>query len=209
MDNLLQYGFQPYKWRHGPTYRTKLIASAASFDVSGGAQNVGLWPGDVVITAGDQSLALCTGSENSQTPVSPQYVVIATGFQWDATVGKMMLKHSHADAVTYSLAQRAGRVFVAAVEDAIWSVVVDDITTATTEADYQELVDLNVDMINAGATGELKANPKLDISSAATTATLKWRIVGIDPTKDNRDFSGANVRLLVVPNVYGSTTGVA
>jgi hypothetical protein len=211
MDNLLQYGFQPYRWLKGPNYLTKLPASGASFDVTGGAQNVGIWPGDVLVDAADQGLALCAGAETTQ--VSPAYIAMGTEFQWDATQGKMMLKHSLSDGIAYSLAQRAGKVFVARVEDAIWSVAVDDIVTATTRAAYQALVGLNVDFKNCGASGELKANPRLHITGAATTNTLKWRLIGIDPTRDNRDFAGAYVRMLVTINIadspaWGGTTGV-
>jgi hypothetical protein len=59
-----------------------------------------------------------------------------------------------------------------------------------------------------------RCNPVLDISTHATTAALMFRIVGVSKSRENADFSGANVKLLVQLNqgldpVLNGATGMA
>jgi len=93
---------------------------------------------------------------------------------------------------------------------AVFSVAVDEATTCTTKAAYRAVVHENAYHISsAAALAAGDVNPQLDISGHATTNTLTWNIIGIDPTMDNRDFAGTGVRLLVVCNLpEPGTTGV-
>ena len=84
-----------------------------------------------------------------------------------------------------------------AVADVHWC---DENTTATTEAAYQDMIGENCRFINTGATGELRAPPRLDISTNATTNTFPFKIVGISTTAGNQDFSGNYVELYVISN---------
>jgi hypothetical protein len=95
---------------------------------------------------------------------------------------------------------RQSRVYYTPVDTGIWAIQVDDIVTATTQATYEAFVGENCRFINTGATGTLRAKPKLDISTHATTNTFPWKIVGVQPAPPNVDFSGANVELLVISN---------
>ena len=88
----------------------------------------------------------------------------------------------------------------------MWRIIVNDATTATTEAAYQALVGENCSHIHTAASGGLALTPKLNISTHATTATLDWRIIGI-PDRTSQDFSGANVDLEVVCNRPQMFTG--
>lgn len=98
----------------------------------------------------------------------------------------------------------------------IWECDVDDAVTATTLAAYRALVGLNVPIAyRLDLTSDVnkpRADPVLDISLAATTAGLDFRIMGVSKTQENQDFSGANVKLLVQLNVGSEpmlgTTGV-
>ena len=72
--------------------------------------------------------------------------------------------------------------------------------TATTQAGYEAFIGENCRFVNTGAVGELRAKPKLDIATHATTNTFPFKIVGVAPSPPNVDFSGANVELLVISN---------
>jgi hypothetical protein len=101
------------------------------------------------------------------------------------------------------------------VNQAIWEIDCDDAVTATTEAAYQLTGGANADHRlhgAAGAAAESGAKPRLDISTVNTTNTLIWRIIGISPTQNNRDYSGNYVKLLVVANLaqdpFQNATGI-
>ena len=91
-------------------------------------------------------------------------------------------------------------------ECAVWNIIVNDATTATTEAAYQAFIGENCSHIHTALSGGLALTPKLNISTHATTATLDWRIVGI-PNRSVQDFTGANVELEVICNRPQSFTG--
>jgi hypothetical protein len=216
MDNIPRYGFRPFGKRFEDLQVDKLlIVSGQTFDVNGGASNISLRPGDLVYPIASGGWALAGGTEEANgATVSASHVICGISWQWDATTGKMELKHGLADAVAYSTnLTRTSWVFGIPVEACQWSVDVDDAATATTEAGYRALINDNVDHHLCGESGDAYAYPRLDISGATTTNTLKWRIRGIDPTRENRDFAGAYVKLIVEANVvarpaFGGTTGV-
>ena len=216
MDNRMLYGFRPHSCRSGdtPPYIKGLAVSGQSFDVNGGAANVSLRRGDPVYPVASGGFALADGSEGSGGAVSASHIVAAVGWQWDATRGFMEFKHGLASDIAYSTnLRRESRLILIPIESCIWEVDCDDKVTATTEATYRALINDNVDPILCGASGASYASPRLDISSATTTNTLKYRIVGISPTRENRDFAGSYVKMLVEANVvarpaFGGTTGV-
>lgn len=206
-DNLSRYGFR-YMGMTGGIGHAKPIkrfaASAANWDVTGGAQNIGLGAGDVVTLVNDGSITLCAGNET--TPVAPWGVIMSCNPYYDSTIGQAgAMRYSSVvpSDVTYgtNLSRQTSFMVMPFLPGQLWEVDVDDATTATTEAAYQAFISENVSFINAGVSGQTRAYPKLDISSHATTATLFFRIQGIAPTLDNVDFSGANVKLLVEANV--------
>lgn len=84
----------------------------------------------------------------------------------------------------------------------IFEVDVDDAVSATTEAAYQAFCGENVEHVCVRALnkGSFAAFPKIDISGHAVTAGLGWRILRVSKTQHNKDFSGANVKLLVMVN---------
>jgi hypothetical protein len=204
MDNAPRYGFRWSKAANGGVDHPKPIwmsvASAASFDVSSGAANVRLRPGDPVVRASTGGVTLVNGVEDSQTAIAPYAIVVAVGPYWDGT--KMVFGNSLPSDTTWGTVQeRRSMVGVVPVDAGVWEIDCDDASTATTEAAYLAFIGENANFQLTGTTGQSYAYPKLDISSHATTGSLVWRIVGISGTQDNRDFSGANVKLLVQPNL--------
>jgi hypothetical protein len=215
MNNLPRYGFRPFGKRFEDLQVDRLIVvSGQTFDVNNGAQDLSLRPGDPVYPVANGGYALADGSEGSGGAVSVSHIVCGIGWQYDATTGKMEFKHGLADAIAYSTNfNLASWIFAIPVEACQWSIDVDEADTAATEAAYRALINDNADHKLCGASGETSAKPRLDISSATTTNTLKWRIRGIDPTRENRDLAGLYVKLIVEANVvarpaFGGTTGV-
>lgn len=198
MDNIAVYGFRHIS---GPkNFQQFIVAASTSFDVSGGAQNVYLRPGDVVLRAADGGIDLCNGSET--TAQAPFGVVAGIDFQYNAATGLMEKNDGLASDIDYStdLNRQSKVIVIPFSRDQIWEVDADDAVTFTTKAAYQAAQGLNFNFINKGASGERWANPRIDISSAATTDSLMFNFANLANTANNRDFSGLYVKLFVRPN---------
>lgn len=208
-DNVARYGFRYQGITAGvghPKPIEVIVATGASFDVTGGTQNCALTAGDVVTKLSTGGVTLCAGNET--TPVAPYGVVIGVKPYYDSTIGQtgaMRPSSSLPSDIAWgtNLDRQSKLIVMPFLPGQLWEVDVDDATTATTLAAYQAFIGENVSMINTGAANDVppRAKPKLDISTHNTTATLFFRIVGISQTLDNVDFSGANVKLLVEANV--------
>jgi hypothetical protein len=213
MDNIAQYGFRPY--RSGlssaglPAPIPMVIATAASFDVTSGAANVNLGVGDPVYKLNSGTGTLCPGAET--TVQAPFGIVVGVAPSWDAARGVMQPREFiPSDTAWGTIEDHKSVAYVIPIRACLWEIDCDDAVTATTLAAYRLLLGLNCDFMLKGASGETRAKPQLDISSAATTNTLILRIYAISETVHNRDFSGANVKLVVGANIAqdDSTTGV-
>lgn len=203
MDNRAGYGFRFKRSRWGralPNVVAAHVANAESFDVNSGAANVRLRKGDPVHSITSGGVTLSPGTENTTIP--PKYIVMGIGPYYD---GNSMVVGGDlpSDTTWGTLSERKTKIWVCPVEEAFWEVDCDEATTATTEAAYRLLVGNNVNHVLAGVSGELYARPKLDISTAADTNSLAWRIEDISDSADNIDFSGANVKLVVSINIAG------
>jgi hypothetical protein len=200
-DNPVRYGFRAVKSRYGggnfPVERA-FTASDASFDVNAGASNVVLGEGDVITQVSDGSVTLAIGSEGSD---SSTILGVVCGIKqyYDAATGTMTARGPGIPSHTVwgTNLQRQSQLYYIPIESCIWAVQVDDNTTFTTEAGYQDIIGENITLVNTGASGELRARPKLE---NATTDTHPFKVVGISTTAGNQDFSGANVELYVISN---------
>lgn len=203
-DNAVRYGFRAVKNRYGGgvfPVEEAWVATAASFDVNGGAQNVVLGEGDVLVQLSDGSATLAIGSEGTDS-TTILGVVCGIKQYYDTVRGVMtaMGPGVPSDLAWGTNLARQTRVYYIPIEACIWAVQVDDAVTATTEAAYQAFIGENVRMVNTGATGTNRAAPKLDIATHATTNTFPFKIVGLSQTAQNQDYSGANVELYVISN---------
>ena len=106
--------------------------------------------------------------------------------------------------------ERQSMVGIYLAADNLFEVVCDDAVTATTQAAYTAFIGENTEVSINQVSGSTLATPKLDISLHNTTA-LAWRIVGLSK-RNNIDYSGANVPLIVTGNLIQQapfqTTGV-
>lgn len=208
-DNVSKYGFRYQGLTGGPGHLkpiVKIVATSESFDVSGGLQNAALRAGDVVTLASTGGVTLCNGAET--TPSNPYGVVVGVMPYYDSTIGTqgaMRPSKSLPSDISWgtNLARQSKLIIQPFLPGLVFEVDCDDNTSATTEAAYQALIGENVSMINTAAASVVPpwVAPKIDISSHNTTATLCFTIVGISPTLDNVDFSGANVKILVEANI--------
>jgi hypothetical protein len=203
-DNQPQYGF---RWAVGygnaptPPIFEAIIATAASFDVTGGASNVGLGPGDPVYGLSTGGVTLCPGAET--TAIAPLGIVMGVAPVWNGSEmeNKRLVPSDTAWGTNLT---RQTKIFYAPVTAGLWEIDCDDATTATTEAAYQALIHSNINYTLTGGIGSMasdRAYPKADISTTATTNSLVLRIVGISKTARNMDFTGANVKILVKFNL--------
>lgn len=210
-DNRASYGFRFYRSKYGRPLENplmKLVASNAAFSVNGGASSIGIGIGDPVKLVNDGTVTLAEGTENIPTDIYG--IIVGVAPVWNASLGVMQPSNLLASNVVWGTNQeRASYVHVVPIEQAYWEIDCDDATTATTQAAYQAFVGENCSMILTGASGAARAFPKLDISTHNTTNTLKLRIAEISRTKDNQDFSGANVKLVVELNATAQTAGWA
>jgi hypothetical protein len=202
-DNPVRYGFRAVKSRYGgrlPVERA-LVATSASFDVNGGASNVVLGEGDVIVQLSTGTVTLAVGSEGTDS-ATVLGVVCGIKQYLDTATGTMTARGPGipSDLAWGTDLAKQSIVYYIPIESAIWAAQCDDNTTFTTEAAYQDAIGENITLVNTGASGTNRAAPKLDISENATTNTHPFKIVGISTTAGNQDFSGANVELYVISN---------
>lgn len=209
-NNVKRYGFRPVGNRWGQDYKPEigyLASGYAGQDTNAAACGVGA--GDVLKKVNDGTLALAAAAD------AFAYVCVGVIQYWDGTVIRSGSAVPNASGVFGTNYERETQILVVPAAGVVFEVDCDDAVTATTYAAYKTLIHNNVNHINTGDTSLLRASPQLDISTANTTNTLQWRIVGISPTAENQDYAGSNVKLLVTANISqlaagtaGTTTGV-
>jgi hypothetical protein len=214
MDNRQGYGFRyaGARWGRDIAPIECIVATSEVFSVTGGTANVLLGPGDPVIKLATGGVTLCPGAETTaQTPFG---VVMAVLPYWDAASGFMKPAECLPSAVAWGTnLERQSKVLVQPFETAYWEIDCDDAVSATTEAAYQAFIGENTEYrLNGGivptANPQNRAHPRLDISAHATTNTFNLRIVRVSHTKDNVDFTGNYVKMIVELNL-GGTGGAA
>jgi hypothetical protein len=222
-DNVGNYGFRLFRGAFADT-RAPLIARAPvasgySSTTPVGTANVGFRAGDVVnlLTDGTVQHVLAGDGTTSTVTRRPLGVVVGIDPWFDVSIGQAgALRRADnlpAGIVYGTNLERQSNLLIVPVEGSTFEVDVGGAAgaVAATQAAFQLLVGTNVDLIyNAVAP---KAFPTLDSNPANyTTATRQFRVVGISPTLNNQDFTGANVKLLVVGNMVQNapffTTGI-
>jgi hypothetical protein len=199
-DNRHLYGIRFFSAQGGggrPACVEGLVASGYAGDHGG---SVGITIGDPVdlLSTGFMELTNDTATRDTLFGV----VMNIANAKIDAN-GKARPAPYLPSGTTYTLEETTSKLIVAPFSDHYWQMDCDDAVTATTLAAYRAFVGENVDMVFSRDTSNSdkpKCNPLLDISTHATTAALMWRIVGVSKTRENADFSGNFVKLLVQLN---------
>ncbi len=213
-DNRHLYGFRFHSTQGGggrPACIEGIVASGYAGDHGG---SVGITIGDPVdyLATGFMELTNDTATRDTLFGV----VMNIANAKVDAN-SKARPANYLPSGTTYTLEETTSRLTVAPFSDHIWQLDCDDAVTATTLAAYRALIPENVDMVFSRDTSNPdrpKCNPLLDISTHAATAALMFRLVGVSKTRENADFSGAFVKMLVQLNqgidpVLNGATGMA
>jgi hypothetical protein len=191
-DNVSLYGFRFIRQVSGRDSYSQIERSVAdAYQAAPGAVNVDLNIGDPIKQLADGTVALAVANE--------EILGFFNGcLYFDGT--KMRYGNKLPGGTTGGgNRERLSKVFLIPSAHNVFEVDCDDAVTATTEALYEALIGENADLsINADSTTK-QARPLLDVSDRKT-ATAQFRIVGISKTVQNRDFSGARVKLEVVVN---------
>lgn len=218
-DNLLRYGFKFTRTISGgdsPVVEKLPLASAfrPTLTVGAASKYKNLRAGDPVQRLSTGYLDICAGQE-SDTPDTTVYGVIA-GFeyQYSSSQGTMVLADSYpSDGISYGTNfERQTFVHIYPASRCYFEVCCDDKATATTYAAYLALVGENANhTFDTTDGGDCKT--LLDISTHNTTATLLWRIVGVNKDHpENENFDELYVKVEVVANALQepawSATGV-
>lgn len=191
--NRYVYGFRPWKPLTNLASHDHKVVTAYQATVT---TDVDFGVGDVVQWVSDGTVSLAVGSEGTQDDI---YGVITNVVQYyDSTNDELRRGEVIPGGTTYTLHARASVVSIVPASSIWWEVMVDDKTSATTRAAYELLIGTNADHVNVAL--NTRANPQIDVSTANTTETLQWRIMGVSPTEENRDFAEENVKLLVMGN---------
>lgn len=194
-DNPALYGFRWVESRTGSGYPvTHRFPVASAYQAAPGGVNVDLNVGDPVKKVNDGTVALCAAGDATFG------IIVGISPYFDGS--KMVRGKSLPGGTTYgSNLERTSYVHIALAADNIFECVCDDAVTFTTQATYTAAIGENVDITINQVSGSTLATPKLDISVHETGGAAKvWRIVGLS-FKNNIDYSGANVPLLVTGNL--------
>lgn len=197
-DNVARYGFRYFRSKYGssmPSPEQRFLASA--YQAAPGATNVDINIGDPMTLVNDGSLAIATAGSSGRI----SHIVVGVKQYYDGTRMRSGNKVPGGQGAYSTNLERQTIVYALRFEDAIWEVDADDNSTATTLTAYQAFINENADISYSASSTTGLANPRLDISTHNTTATLQCRIVGISESVYNQDFSGQYVKLLVTANM--------
>ena len=196
MANPVLYGFRYAGMQGGVTPKPVACRVASAYQASKGG-NVHLHVGDPVVRISDGTVTI--GAVGNTTIYG---VVVSINPFFDSTINALNWANDYLPGgTTYAAQQNESIVMVQPVVPNVpWRCVVDDITTATTYAAYVAFIGENVDFAyNRITSPGTFANPKLDISTHATTNTLQWRIQDV-PRIPGIDYAASNVELIVTCN---------
>ena len=203
MDNPVRYGFRPSGGKFSSEERCIECVVASAYQAAPGAVNVPLRVGDPVVRVSDGTVALMTAGSAGKC----YGVIVGVNQIFDSVLGCTRPSDRVPGGTTYSGIPNQSRVSVALAHANYFEVDCDDAVTATTEAAYQAYRGENADISFTGVLN-VGAFPKLDISTHNTTGTLQCNIVDVARTLENRDFSGANVKLKIQFNLVDDNHGL-
>ncbi len=197
-DNKTEYGLRwATAWNGGKSCPVgmRMTVATTQDDQDDGNNSIDL-------NIGDPLKALSTGGVTiAQTTDVIDYVLIGVLPHWDSGQGVMRPNSKLPNQTNWGTIE-ARRSWVMCVPSTagLWEMDCDDSSTATTFAAYIALIHSNCNLVIAGNTANTSAKPEIDISSTATDENFALRLMGVSQTAENKDFSGAQVKLIVAIN---------
>lgn len=198
-DNRHYYGFRPYIGDPNggvcfPQTVRKWVATGKDH-TDDNAASMDLNIGDPVKLNSDGSVELAKGASGTEVVWG---VVAAFEYYWDGDFMRPTnkLPNQHAWG---TIEERRPWVHVIPARSCWWEIDLDGAAgaVATTKAGFLARVGENVLFTCDGNTTTLKAEPYADSTAIATTAGHSLRIEGISDSRNNEDFSGKYVKLIV------------
>ena len=200
-DNTGKYGIRWTRAGNGmecPDPIEKTVAASYQATNDGAGFNVDLNAGDPVKLVSDGTIALALTTE------AVWGVIVAFKPYW---TGEFLKPSPRLPGATNwgTIRERRSIALVVPVDGSqIWEMDCDDKTTATTEAAYEAFEGENCTFVipgNQTDSSKPSADPKIDISLHATTASLHLRLHKLSMTMENQFFDGANVKYWIKWNV--------
>ena len=198
-NNTAMYGF---RWVGGTRVEREFFVKDSATMQDDGSNNVDLQVGDPVLFTVD-------GTVNIALQASLVFgVCTAVNGVYDSNNGTYGPSNRVPNGATGAgVYDRRTRVMVTLAPGAIWEVDVDDAVTATTQDAYTLLSGGNYIVgttTRAARYGGYAIYPKIDISAPATTHSHAWRMLAVSKSLANKDFSGSNVKILVMANAMSN-----
>lgn len=200
MANTHKYGFRPVTSLHGessnPDVEIKTVATGYQAQNDGAGFNVDLRVGDPVKLAADGSITLSITTE--------LVYGIIVGFEpyWDGT--RMQPTNRLPGGTAWgTVEERRSQVRIARADSCLWECDFDTTGQPTTTAAWRALEGSNFIHLCVGDqtdTSKPRADPFIDVSSAATTAGLEWRLIQVSRTAWNKDPATANYKGIFMSN---------
>ncbi|MEE9219984.1 MAG: hypothetical protein V3U34_00405 [candidate division NC10 bacterium] len=200
-DNIQKYGFRWAVAHNGgkscpaPVWRPVASAYQASLD----SNEVNINMGDMMKIVAGGTFEIADGDESTSEAVWGVCVAVGKSFDGNFMESKTFIPGG----TTWGTnRERQTLIGVVPVDAGVWSIEVTGNAAAfDTETEYLAAVGKNANFTNTIDTTLVRAQPRVDISTAATTNTLILRLYGVDNSEENQDFSGNFVKMLVVGNI--------
>ncbi len=192
-NNVHLYGFRWHSSKSGmPQPKPIPLAYATGQnDVDDGANSI-------QISAGDPLKLMSTGGVKvALAGEDVSYVAVGFTPVYNATSGVKEPSNRIPNATAWgTLENNRPYVLGVPVRGSYWEIDTND-AGATTYAGYVALINSNCTWAVAGAGTPRKADPMITSASAAVTAALGLRVVGVSGSTYNRDYTGLYVKLVV------------
>ena len=195
--NARYYGFRWYRNTQGNCQpKPELCRIASGYQASPGGTNVDLNIGDPVKRISTGFVDIVSGTEGTPEDIYGIIIAVNPYFTGDRMQPTSVLPGG----TTYVGNERQSTVLVCPAAGQLFACDVNDNTTATSEDAYRDFIGENVDHVLEADANTEKAEPRLNISTHATTNTLQWRIVNLSANESVQDYSQENVELIVQVN---------
>lgn len=149
------------------------------------------------LQCGDPVKYLSTGSTFEDVDLTEEIWGIMVGVKqvFNSVVSAVGPAVKVASGITYTNFEDETQIYVVPAEQGIWEI--DAAFTLADRAAWIAIVGQNADLVFTTTAADLNGTPRLAAPTGGGTGSAQFRILGLSPTFENQDLSGANVKLLV------------